>query len=95
MPGNQYLIFWGFIVTLIFYNINHDQRIYALEQQQHESILKLHTYSTSINELKDEHTGQIEQLQELAANAHLYIAVLENQAISIKEDIKQCERKKN
>ena len=71
-----------------------------LEQQ--DSTLQLQTLSLSVEALKDAHsstkdknTEQIAQLEELTANAHLYIAVLENQAISMKEDIKQCERKKN
>jgi len=73
--------------------INYGQRIYSLEQTQNTLVQYKIDSQLQYESLVEKAEGN-EQMRELVANAHLYIASLENQMISIKEDLKQCARKK-
>lgn len=93
-------VIYFLLVIISCYTINHGQRVYSLEktqktlEQTQKTLVQYKIDSQLQYESLVEKAEENEQMQELVANAHLYIASLENQMISIKEDLKQCARKK-
>jgi hypothetical protein len=86
-------VIYFLLVIISYYTINHGQRIYSLKKTQN-TLVQYKIDSQLQYESLVEKAEENEQMRELVANAHLYIASLENQMISIKEDLKQCARKK-
>ena len=81
------------LILLSYYMVQHGRRLFSLETAQ-QQLIKYNTETQLKIESLQEKTDKNEELRALVADAHLYIASLENQVISMKEDLKQCERKK-
>ena len=97
MPTTQHPLIFIFLIMMCFYITKHGQRLIVLESQQETSVHAFSEFKDNLAAYKEEITeinSERENIRELIGNAHLYIAALENQVISLKEDIKQCERKK-
>lgn len=93
-----------YIFLFVVFNNMYGQRLFNVEEQQKtaetrfmENVAEIKMLKKSITQIT-ESTNQIindrQKTTELLGDAHLYIAALENQFISLKEDIKQCDCKK-